>query len=165
MSVINSSKGAPQKVRLEAITPNIIHVTATPVLRFTDITSLMLQDGVLTTPPPTFTVYNNGDTVTLATEKVKAHVLRSTGRVWMTQFDDTPILSMAEDGMRFSPIKIEKSKGYSTWLHFDSPQDEAFYGLGQHQADEWNYKGKNEELLQYNTKVSIPFILSTKGYG
>ena len=45
--LINSSKGAPQKVRLEAITPNIIHVTATPERRFTDITSLMLQDGVL----------------------------------------------------------------------------------------------------------------------
>ncbi len=163
--IVNSSKGAPQKVRLEAITPNIIHVTATPERRFTDITSLMLQDGVLSTPPPTFAVYHNGDTVTLTTEKIKAHVLHSTGRVWMTRLDDTPLLSMTEDGMRFSSIKVEESKGYSTWLHFDSPQDEAFYGLGQHQADEWNYKGKNEELFQYNTKVSIPFILSTKGYG
>ena len=26
-------------------------------------------------------------------------------------------------------------------------------------------KGKNEDLFQYNTKVSIPFVLSTKGYG
>ena len=28
-----------------------------------------------------------------------------------------------------------------------------------------NYKGKNEELFQYNTKVSIPFVMSTKNYG
>ena len=48
---------------------------------------------------------------------------------------------------------------------FESPDDEAFYGLGQHQADEFNYKGKNEELFQYNTKVSVPFIVSNKGYG
>ena len=48
---------------------------------------------------------------------------------------------------------------------FESPADEAFYGLGQHQADEFNYKGKNEELFQYNTKVSVPFIVSNKNYG
>ena len=36
---------------------------------------------------------------------------------------------------------------------------------GQHQADEFNYKGKNEELFQYNTKVSVPFIVSNKNYG
>ena len=48
---------------------------------------------------------------------------------------------------------------------FESPADEAFYGLGQHQADEFNYKGKNEVLFQYNTKVSVPFVLSSKNYG
>ncbi|HCO67014.1 MAG TPA: alpha-xylosidase, partial [Dysgonomonas sp.] len=42
---------------------------------------------------------------------------------------------------------------------------ESFYGLGQHQADEFNYKGKNEVLFQYNTKVSVPFFVSTKNYG
>ena len=28
-----------------------------------------------------------------------------------------------------------------------------------------NYKGKNEDLFQYNTKVSIPFIMSNHNYG
>ncbi len=28
-----------------------------------------------------------------------------------------------------------------------------------------NYKGKNEELYQYNTKVSVPFDVSTQNYG
>ena len=48
---------------------------------------------------------------------------------------------------------------------FESPDDEAIYGLGQHQSEEMNYKGKNEVLFQYNTKVSVPFIVSTKNYG
>ncbi|MDE5922095.1 MAG: alpha-xylosidase, partial [Muribaculum sp.] len=39
------------------------------------------------------------------------------------------------------------------------------YGLGQHQSNEFNYKGKNEELFQYNTKVSVPFVVSTDNYG
>ena len=62
-------------------------------------------------------------------------------------------------------ISIEDRSGYSWQLLFDSDDDEAFYGLGQHQSEEMNYKGRNEELFQYNTKVSIPFIMSTKNYG
>lgn len=55
--------------------------------------------------------------------------------------------------------------GYTWRALFDSPADEALYGLGQHQSEEMNYKGRNEELYQYNTKVSVPFVMSTKGYG
>ena len=68
-------------------------------------------------------------------------------------------------GKTFTPIEVEGKKQYSVRQVFESPADEAFYGLGQHQADEFNYKGKNEELFQYNTKVSVPFIVSNKGYG
>ena len=60
---------------------------------------------------------------------------------------------------------MEGTKGYTVCQVFESPEDEAFYGLGQHQADEFNYKGKNEELFQYNTKVSVPFVVSNKNYG
>lgn len=60
---------------------------------------------------------------------------------------------------------MQGTKAYTVRQVFQSPDDEAFYGLGQHQADEFNYKGKNEELFQYNTKVSVPFIVSNKNYG
>lgn len=164
--VTDRSTGSPRKVRLEAVTPRIIHVTATPERRIANSSqSLMIHDSSLPTTPPHFVVSHKGDTISLTTTEVSAHVLRSTGRVWFTLPDGSPLLTMAEEGMRFAPIEVEGTKGYSTWLQFESPDDEAFYGLGQHQADEWNYKGKNEELFQYNTKVSIPFILSTKGYG
>ena len=60
----------------------------------------------------------------------------------------------------------EQERNAWTWhMQFDSPADEAFYGLGQHQAEDFNYKGINEELYQYNTKVSIPFVISNKNYG
>ena len=60
---------------------------------------------------------------------------------------------------------MQGTKAYTVRQVFRSSDDEAFYGLGQHQADEFNYKGKNEELFQYNTKVSVPFIVSNKNYG
>ena len=61
----------------------------------------------------------------------------------------------------------EQKLGLSWQLTFspDGSRNESFYGLGQHQSEEFNMRGKNEDLFQYNTKVSIPFVLSTKNYG
>ena len=42
---------------------------------------------------------------------------------------------------------------------------ESFYGLGQHQAGVWNYRGEAVDLSQDNTNISIPFFLSSNGYG
>ncbi|NJM26817.1 MAG: alpha-xylosidase, partial [Bacteroidia bacterium] len=48
---------------------------------------------------------------------------------------------------------------------FLSPADEAFYGLGQHQQDVINFKGQDVTLLQNNSEVAVPFVLSSKSYG
>ena len=42
---------------------------------------------------------------------------------------------------------------------------EALYGLGQHQAGVWNYRGESIDLSQDNTNISIPMMLSSNGYG
>jgi alpha-D-xyloside xylohydrolase len=42
---------------------------------------------------------------------------------------------------------------------------EAIYGLGQHQAGVWNYRGESVDLSQDNTNISIPMMLSSNGYG
>ena len=43
---------------------------------------------------------------------------------------------------------MEGTKGYTLRQVFESEDEEGLYGLGQHQSDEFNYKGKNEELFQ-----------------
>ena len=113
-----------------------------------------------------FTIKQQGDTVIVSTGKINASVLSSTGEVWFTNKKGEIILQENKGGGKtFTPIELEGTKGYSIRQVFESPKDEAFYGLGQHQSEEFNYKGKNEELFQYNTKVSIPFIVSNKNYG
>ena len=42
---------------------------------------------------------------------------------------------------------------------------EAFYGLGQHQAGVWNYRGEDVQISQDNTNISVPLLLSSNGYG
>ena len=42
---------------------------------------------------------------------------------------------------------------------------EALYGLGQHQEGFFDLRDIPVRLLQANTNIAIPFLLSTKGYG
>ena len=41
----------------------------------------------------------------------------------------------------------------------------ALYGLGQHQAGVWNYRGESVDISQDNTNIAIPLLLSSNGYG
>lgn len=68
-------------------------------------------------------------------------------------------------GDRQNQIPESHRTGYSWHLQFEGTPGEAIYGLGQHQSEEMNLRGRNEELFQYNTKVAVPFVVSTAGYG
>ena len=163
VKVQQPSEDGPTLVRLEVIGEKIIHMSATPERKFADPESLVIIPAKEKTG---FAVEQNEDTITVSTSEIKANVLASTGEVWFTDMDGKVLLREDEGGGKsFSPIEVEGTRGYSFRQVFESPEDEAFYGLGQHQADEFNYKGKNEELFQYNTKVSVPFIVSNKSYG
>jgi len=48
---------------------------------------------------------------------------------------------------------------------FDAHSAERFYGLGQHQHGLLDEKGAVIDLVQRNTEVSVPFALSSRGYG
>ena len=50
-------------------------------------------------------------------------------------------------------------------LEINSPEDEFLYGLGQFQDGYLNVKGLTRRLTQVNTQISVPFLLSSKGYG
>jgi alpha-D-xyloside xylohydrolase len=49
--------------------------------------------------------------------------------------------------------------------YFDLTRDEALYGLGQHQSGLLNQRGGDLLLMQDNTNITIPFLLSSQGYG
>ena len=50
-------------------------------------------------------------------------------------------------------------------LTFDADRDERLYGMGQYPNDCLDLKGTMLELAQKNTQISIPFLLSSRGYG
>jgi len=161
--ITHYTKGGPVLVRIQVKGEELIHVSATPESQFNDLQSLIILNQSRTIPAQ---VYQTKDTVIVSTSKIKVYVLASTGEVWFTDQQGKTILREKNGGGKtFQPITIDGTHGYTVRQVFKSPDDEAFFGLGQHQSDEFNYKGKNEQLFQYNTKVSIPFIVSNKNYG
>ena len=64
----------------------------------------------------------------------------------------------------FSAIRHQLKAGEAT-LTFDSPKDEFLFGLGQFQDGYSNVRGLSRRLTQVNTQISIPMLISSKGYG
>lgn len=153
-----------KRIKLQVVNDQIVHVKATPQEKFSEEESLIIvpQTGEQTS----FTVAEADNVVTLTTAALQVNVQMATGEITFADIHGNSILRENEGGGKnFTPITVEGTHGYAIRQVFESPDDEAFYGLGQHQADEFNYKGKNETLLQYNTKVSVPFVISNKNYG
>ena len=64
----------------------------------------------------------------------------------------------------FTATRHELADGIAT-LTFASPKDECLFGLGQFQDGYSNVRGLTRRLTQVNTQISLPMLLSSKGYG
>ena len=175
--VKDTSPNGAKSVRLQVINSKIIRVEATATGMFPNKNSLIIL------PQPAFsafTVNGTGNEITVKTEYITATVDATSGRIKFTDKNGKVLLNEAANGKGkvFKPYYVpdreigtdshltEAQRHGWTWTAtFDSPDNEAFYGLGQHQSEELNMKGRNEDLFQYNTKISVPFVLSNQNYG
>ena len=148
-------------VRLEVLEPQIVRVTEVPQGTMPrDRHSLAVVPQTLSRD---YQVIRTPETVTLTTDALKVEVNVKDATLAFFKVDGTPLT--VDGHASFKPTEVEGKKAWSTCVSFSSPEDEAFYGLGQHQAGEFNHKGGNEELYQYNTKISVPMVVSSRGYG
>lgn len=169
--------GGAKVVRLQVINDNIIRVQATSEASLPQKQSLMIVEQKA---QPMFDVRQDDDKVCVKASRVEARVDVESGEIAFYDASGKKLLEESDNGKQFknftvpereyglkggAPLTEAMKHGIQWQMKFDSPDDEAFYGLGQHQSEEFNMKGKNEDLFQYNTKVSIPFVLSNKNYG
>ncbi len=161
-------------VRLQVVTDNIIRVQATSEAQLPEKQSLIV---VKQTAKPKFEV-TDGDLVRVKAANIEARVDKQTGQVRFYDAAGKMIIREAGQGKTFKPFRVpdreigvdiskvpEKQRNGLSWhLQFDGVPGN-LYGLGQHQSEELNMYGKNEDLFQYNTKVSVPFVLSSNNYG
>lgn len=153
-------------IQLDVITNNIIHVKATPDQAFKPKTSLMVLPDLTPDQPPTWEVTETDGFVTLATPTLHAMVSVTTGEVVFTDSSGQVILQeQPGGGKQFEAVSYNREKFYHLRQIFQSPDDEAFYGLGAHQNGQVNYKGEDVALVQHNIVDVIPFLYSSKNYG
>ena len=79
---------------------------------------------------------------------------------------ETKTLTIKDQSGRqvFKAIHHELKNGRAV-LAFDSPKDECLFGLGQFQDGFSNVRGLSRRLTQVNTQISLPMLISSKGYG
>ncbi|MDR1763067.1 MAG: DUF5110 domain-containing protein [Dysgonamonadaceae bacterium] len=159
-----AKSGGAKALRLQVINADVIRVSATPSDEFSSRPGLIA--AYVSTANKGWKYKVSADEAILTTATIIARVSLATGEIVFTDKAGNVILAENRGGGKsFNEIEIDGEKACSVRQIFESPDDEAFYGLGQHQSGEFNYKGKNETLYQYNTKVSVPFVVSNKNYG
>ncbi len=70
--------------------------------------------------------------------------------------------SLEVEAREFKPII---GGDYSLSVRFESCPEEKLYGMGQYQQKFLNIKGAQLELAHRNSQASVPFLLSSLGYG
>ena len=167
---IHPKGGEAKIIRLQVIGEKIIRVRANNKEYINEKSSLIIvpQKG-----KAKFKATENETSVTVETDSVKAVVDKQNGRIEFFNAE----LKEAKEGKMFKAFNVpereigigtltEDQRHGVTWrIVFETHDQEALYGLGQHQSEELNMKGKNEDLFQYNTKVSVPFVISNHNYG
>ncbi len=102
--------------------------------------------------------------VTITTARLKVRVSRADGVIAYTGVNGKNL--MTEGPKEMTPAVVNKEHTY----HAEDViklygSEEAFYGLGQHQAGVWNFRGESVDLSQDNANIAVPMFLSSNGYG
>ncbi|MCX6222905.1 MAG: DUF5110 domain-containing protein [Bacteroidia bacterium] len=160
---VSPQKGAARTIEIGVVDSRIIRVQASPESVLPTFSSLCVLPGLTTKTP--FKVTSDARYAQLSTNELMVKVSLLTGEISFLDKSGKVLLQEASSGRSFKPFSVENDKGYTMQQVFTGTPGEAIYGLGQHQSDDFNYKNKSEDLFQYNTKVSVPFIISTNNYG
>lgn len=150
-------------LRLEVCSDHIVHVVAGPTR---EIPSAIVPAATGQCNDSDFKVASNESTIVIRTVALEVSVNRATGSLRFLSADGRTLLDEPVGGGRkLTPATIEGAQTFQVQQQFLSPPDEALYGLGQHQEGIFNLKNLPLRLQQANTNISVPVLLSTKGYG
>ena len=162
----STESNSAKAVRVDVLADDIIHVRVFPAKKADSVKSLMV-DPSADFPQVKWSLEDEKEALVIKTGSVTVSVSKKTGRVDF--YDKEGIKKLGEVTDRqsrfFVPKVVEGEDYYEIRQVFDSPDDEAFYGLGAHQNGQVNYKGEDVELMQHNIIDVVPFLVSSKNYG
>jgi alpha-D-xyloside xylohydrolase len=151
-----------ERLRLEAWGKDSIRVRASQAPIAEEL------PGALAATCPAPSAGATGDGFTLVNGKLKAQI-SSDGDVSFSHSDDGRELLSEQKAHFWWPgprLFLANGNGhYRIEQRFKAYDGEKLYGLGQHLHGEFNQKGLVMDLVQRNAEVSIPFMVSNRGYG
>jgi alpha-D-xyloside xylohydrolase len=150
-------------LRLQVCSESIIHVLYSATSSFP---SGRPDPVVIKTswPATEFAMHSGDEEVTLTTSRLKAVVTRNSGAITYRDSGGRQLLQEATRSL--TPVKVNGEDTYRAESFVNIyGSHEAFYGLGQHQAGVWNYRGESVDISQDNTNIALPLLVSSNGYG
>jgi len=114
---------------------------------------------------PPFKVSDDKKQVIIITARLRVLINKATNNITYQDINGIEITS--EDDKSITAATIAGINTYNISTQFNSPKNEALFGLGCHPLDTGsiNYKGRNQDLAIKYLNGAIPVLLSTKGYG
>jgi alpha-D-xyloside xylohydrolase len=154
----------PQWLKIQICSKDIIRVIASPKKSFSSRPSLIVDR--ISWEPTKWTLKEKKDWTELSTPTVTVRVKPKTGELSFYNAKGQVLLKEIHGGGKImTPAEVMEEKTFHIQQLFNSPDDEAFYGLGGHQNSLMNYKGHDVDLWQHNMVEVIPFLVSNKNYG
>ena len=156
-----------QDIYLDAIRDDIVRVTVLPgQIPFPARENLVVVDSVRR-GLDTLSIHVYRDTLYLHTGSLLLATSLRTGQIVFKDKDGQTVLAERRRGDRsFRADSYNGDTFYALEQGFKVDKHEGLYGLGQHQNAVMNYNhGRQVTLLQYNTEIGVPFLISTRNYG
>jgi len=149
------------KLQLIALNDNTVRV------RFfkSDITNQEELIYVEKTPVPKYKIKESDKEIILELNRIKVLFNKEDETLTFKNQQGEIILKEKAGGRSIENATVQGEPTCKIEQSFVSPQDEYLYGTGQFQDGYLNIKGLTRRLTQVNTQISIPFVLSNKGYG
>ncbi|HTD97843.1 MAG TPA: glycoside hydrolase family 31 protein [Mucilaginibacter sp.] len=144
---------------------DIIEVKYTILNTFPDKNSLVVIDPWK--QKTLFAVSDKKGQIIITTSKLIISVNKTTNAISYANKKGEIITAEGAENKSMNMATIAGIDTYNCNTQFNSPADEALFGLGCHPEDTLsiNYKGRNQEMLIKYMTGAIPVMLSTKGYG
>ncbi|MEM9340555.1 MAG: TIM-barrel domain-containing protein [Bacteroidota bacterium] len=150
-----------RKVSISVLSPTVIKVAIATSDSAIHLPSMIAHEKLKDTVH--FDVSSDDEVIVLSTDSLSAFLNKRTGTIAFQDRNENLLLETKDS--EILPFEIKGTTHHKIKQHFSWDENEALYGLGQHQLRTLNLRRQSVELSQHNTRVSIPVLLSTKGYG
>lgn len=151
-------------IKIQVCTESIIHVLAAPEKSFSNRPSLMVSKTIW--EPVPWSLKENDSCIEISTSKIIARVHSKNGTIAFYDAKGRLLLQEKTDGGKIiAAADVMGEHTYHIQQLFNSPDDEAFYGLGGHQNSIMNYKSHDVDLWQRNMWSLSPFLFQIKTMG